>query len=152
MDITHQQFTEAFHPQSVSVLGMVRDVGGVIGGGIRNSIMAKFVEDNLVVALSCGESIINRLDEFEAEHCHTCSEDCGMILRDDLAALVDGYTKLLEQHRRSGIAEALISREEDLLDRLDNKLENYAFAADSELRDLVRQVSAKYNSNANLQA
>jgi|GEM_PF-6073334 len=144
MDVTHQQFAEAVHAETLSLKGFLRGMFYAVA----NPIADKFLRDRMTACVVWGEGFVAHMDEFEAEHCESCDVDCGMSLKADIAALVDGLLPVIEQYRQLGGDEALLCRAEELLDRLDDKLENYAFAADTEMRDLVRRVSDKLNSDA----
>lgn len=144
MILAHQQFTEDIHQEAVSLREVLH---WVLCTPLR-FLAVKLLENRIDESLARCERMLVKLNKFEAENCESCDTDCGMVLKSDLAGLVDGYSQVLEKAKQVGINEILIGRTEELLVQLDDKLDTYTFSSDKEMRDLVRAMSDRLNSNA----
>ncbi len=89
-----------------------------------------------------------RLDEIE-RGCETCENSCDFPIQNELRAMRDELVSVIKRDETTNILPFFFKRyAAKAIDRLDDKLENYALASDPEIKDLVNALSGKLNSHA----
>lgn len=92
--------------------------------------------------------LLPRLDEVD-RGCATCENSCDFPMQHELRAMRDGLIAIIKQDETTKMLPFFFKRyAAKVIERLDDKLENYALASDPEIKDLVNALSSKLNNHA----
>ncbi len=89
---------------------------------------------------------LRNLDMFDRDHCLTCETACSFPIQDDIRTARDGIVSILDKQRSVPLLSPVIYMLNSFIGKLDDKLENYALAGDTEIKDLITSISNKLGS------
>lgn len=96
-----------------------------------------------VYLLYASRRVVKALDQMEELHCLECDGACGFGFRERVAQARDCLTMLLEKENEIQLPFFPRRAFHGIVERLDDKLENYEIAADQDIRDLLGELAHK---------
>lgn len=93
--------------------------------------------------LYASRRVVKALDQMEELHCLECDGACGFGFRERVALARDCLTMLLEKENEMQLPFFPRRAFRGVVERLDDKLENYGIAADQDIRDLLGELNEK---------
>lgn len=142
--VSIETLVSKIHAQGVTIVHRVEDVLSMPG----NYFSLLWFTCRLVFSLA---RILSVLKTFETQRCEQCDKFCFSDITPSLEEIVRYGNKLIELQKKNSVPSLLLSIEKHLFGEIQNKVENYWIASDTEIKSLASAIEKKMNKTYAIQ-